>query len=334
MAACGFPNRLHKGNRRSSALRFCSMPNSAENTPSPAGASPRLLYRQAVQAALLGLGVNLLLGMVKLTAGVMGGSFALISDSVNSLGDSLSSSAVLLALWYAQQPADEEHPYGHTRAEVVVASNVALLIIVSALIVGWEAISRLSAQHEIPPVWTLWIAAANVVIKEGLYRYKVAVGRRTGSASIVANAWDHRSDAFCSLAVFVGLGIVRFGGEHYLWADEAAAIVVVLAILWSGAQLYRNSLHESLDPQADRQLVDQIRAVAACVPGVRAVEKLWVRKTGIEYLADIHIQVDARLSVFEGHRIGHVVKDRLVTQFASLRDVLVHLEPYPHSHEQ
>jgi cation diffusion facilitator family transporter len=278
--------------------------------------------------------VNLALGIVKLVGGILGSSFALISDAVNSLGDSLTSIVVLGALWYSQRPADEEHPYGHTRAEAVAASNVALLIIISALFVGWEALTRLNGQHAVPPVWTLWIAGANVLIKEGLYRYKLRVGRQTRSAAIIANAWDHRSDALCSLAVLIGLGIVRWAGPDYIWADEVAALVVVVAILISGIKLFRTSTSELLDPQADAELVGQIRQAAEDVPGVRQVEKLWVRKTGLEYLADIHIQVDAQLSVDEGHRIGHSVKDRLLQEFASLRDVLVHLEPFPHTHWQ
>lgn len=291
------------------------------------------LYRDAIRAALIGLVINLALGLTKLVGGILGSSFALITDAVNSLGDSLTSVITLAALWYAQRPADSEHPYGHTRAEAVAASQVALLIVLSALYLGWEAVGRLTLAHDLPPVWTLWIAGANVVIKESLYRYKRRVGQRTGSAAIVANAWDHRSDAFCSLAVLVGLGIVRWAGAAYIWADEAAALVVVLAILWSGGRLLRMSTSELLDPQADAQLVAQVRAAAEAVPGVRAVEKLWVRKTGMEYLVDIHIEVDAALTVEEGHRIGHLVKDRLVHGFVPIRDVLVHLEPFPHRHE-
>ena len=294
--------------------------------------TPAALYRNAMQAASLGLAVNLALGIVKLVGGLVGRSFALISDAVNSLGDSLTSVVVLVALRYAQLPADEEHPYGHTRAEAVAASNVAVLIILTALYVGWEAISRFSVRHDVPPTWTLWIAGANVLIKESLYRYKLNVGRRTGSAAIIAHAWDHRSDALCSLAVLVGLSVVRWAGPAYAWADEAAALMVVVAILWSGSQLFRHSTSELLDPQASTELVKQIRERADGVPGVRAVEKLWVRKTGLEYLADIHIQVDGQLNVADGHRIGHAVKDRLLHDFVSLRDVLVHLEPYPHVH--
>ncbi len=287
-----------------------------------------------MRAARLGLAVNLLLGIVKLVAGFLGQSFALIADAINSLGDSLASVVVVVALWFAQRPADAEHPYGHTRAEAVAASNVALLVILSALFVGWEAIQRLNLPHHPPPVWTLWIAAANVIIKESLYRYNVRVGQRIGSTAILANAWDHRSDALCACAVLIGLGIVRWAGPAYLWADEAAALIVVAAILWSGSRLFQRSASELLDLQADQDFVQRIRQAAESVDRVSAVEKLWVRKTGLEYLADIHIQVDAQLTVEEGHRIGHLVKDQLLNQFSKLRDVLVHLEPYPHRPER
>ena len=291
------------------------------------------LYREAIHAASFGLIVNVLLGTVKLVGGIVGGSFALISDAINSIGDSLTSTVVVFALVFAQRPADREHPYGHTRAEAIAASNVALLIILSALFVGWEAIRRIPILHDPPPVWTLWIAGANVLIKEGLYRYNIRVGRRIGSTAVVANALDHRSDALCSFAVVIGLGIVRWAGPDYIWADEVSALVVVSLILWSGVKLFRQSASELMDLQASDEFVQQIQAAAESVTDVRNVETLRVRKSGLEYFADIHIEVDANLTVDEGHRIGHRVKDQLMKQFPNLRDVLVHLEPYPHVHD-
>jgi cation diffusion facilitator family transporter len=136
------------------------------------------------------------------------------------------------------------------------------------------------------------------------------------------------------LAVLIGLGTVRWCGPAYLWADEVAALVVVVAIVWTGAQLFRSSASELMDLQADGEFVQQLRTAAGRVPGVRAVEKLWVRKSGLEYLADMHLEVDAQATVAEGHRIGHVVKDQLLRQFPALRDVLVHLEPFPHPKSQ
>lgn len=295
--------------------------------------SPAPLYRDVTRAALLGLFVNLGLGVAKLVGGLVGHSFALLADAVNSLGDVVSTLVVLFALRLAQQPPDSEHPYGHSRAEGIAASNVALLIILSALGIGWEAIQRMDADHDIPPVWTLWIAGGNVLIKESLYQYKMRVGRRTGSASIMANAWDHRSDALCSLAVLIGLAAIRWGGTRFLWADEAASLVVSAAIIWSGIQLFRTSGSELMDVQADDDFVRRIREVALVVPGVRDVEKLRVRKSGLEYFADIHVEVDSQMTVAEGHRIGHAVKDRLVQTFPSLRDALIHLEPHPHIHD-
>ena len=296
--------------------------------------SPRRtrLYRDAMRAAALGLVANLALGVIKLVAGLAGSSFALMSDALNSLGDALTSCVVLVALSIAQRPPDREHPYGHTRAEAIAASNVAMLILLSAVMIGWEAIQRFFVMHDVPPVWTLWIAGINVVIKEGLYHYKRRVAIRTGSGVIAANAWDHRSDAFSSLAVLLGLAAVRVAGPAYIWVDEVAALVVVAMIAISSCKLFRQSASELMDQQGDAELVSSITKVARSVPNVAEVETLWVRKSGLEYFADIHIQVDARLTVDEGHRIGHCVKDALLDKFPMLRDVLVHLEPWPHLH--
>lgn len=287
-----------------------------------------MIYREVTRAAILGLVVNLVLGIVKLVGGLVGNSFALIADAVNSIGDVVTTGVVLFALKIAQRPADAEHPYGHSRAEAIAASNVALLLIVSALSIGWEALQRITIQHDIPPVWTLWIAGVNILVKEGLYQYKVRVGQRTGSAAIVANAWDHRSDALCALAVLIGLATIRFGGPQYIWADEVASLVVVAAISFTGVQLFRSSASELMDLQADPEFIQQIRVAAMQVDKVEDVETLWVRKSGLEFFADIHIEVDEYLSVAEGHRIGHRVKARLLEEFPSLKDVLVHLEPH------
>ncbi|MGZ3472412.1 MAG: cation diffusion facilitator family transporter, partial [Isosphaeraceae bacterium] len=204
-----------------------------------------------------------------------------------------------------------------------------------ALLVGWGALQGFSPlAHEVPPVWTLAIAGSNVVIKEALYQYKIRLGRRAGSSAIIANAWDHRADAFSALAVLVGLLLVRMGGPRFLAIDEIAALVVVAVIVTSGTRLLWSSAQELMDAQAAGAFVDQIRGTAAAVPGVKRIDKLWVRKSGLEYLVDIHIQVRADQTVDEGHRISHLVKDELLNRFANLRDVLVHLEPYPHVHDR
>ncbi|MFO0892510.1 MAG: cation diffusion facilitator family transporter [Isosphaeraceae bacterium] len=293
------------------------------------------LYHEVVWATGLGLAANLGLGCAKLLGGLFGHSYALISDAVNSLGDVFTSVAVLLALRVAQKPADAEHPYGHTRAEAIAGSNVAVVVIVSALLVGWGAIAGIAEpSDQQPPVWTLLIAGANVAIKEALYQYKIRLGRRAGSLALIANAWDHRADALSALAVLIGLAVVRIGGDRWLAVDRLAALFVVAVILTSAVRLLWSSAQELMDAQADEAFVERIRSAAAAVDGVQRIEQARVRKSGLEYLVDIHIQVAAELTVDEGHRISHLVKDDLLTRFRNVRDVLVHLEPYPHLHER
>jgi cation diffusion facilitator family transporter len=292
------------------------------------------LYQEAVRAACLGLLVNLALGAAKLAGGLAAQSFALLSDAVNSLGDVFTSVVVLLAFRVAQKPADAEHPYGHTRAEAIAGSNVSVLVLVSALLVAWEVLRGLPGRvHETPPLWTLAIAGSNVVIKEILYQYKIRLGRRSGSSALIANAWDHRADALSALAVLTGLFLGRLIGPSTVPVDELAALLVVSVIVVSAGKLLWSSAQELMDAQADPELVDQIRTTAASVSGVKRIDKLLVRKSGLEYLVDIHIQVTARETVQEGHRIGHVVKDLLLSRFTKVRDVLVHLEPFPHLDE-
>jgi cation diffusion facilitator family transporter len=288
----------------------------------------RPLYKQVIKAACIGLVLNMFLGVTKLVAGIATGSFALVTDAINSLGDVLTTVAVLLANMFAQKPPDSKHPYGHTKAEAVAAVNVSLIVFLSAVGLGVEAVRRIPDDHLVPPLWTLLIAAGNVVIKEVLYQYKARVARETKSRSMMANAWDHRSDALSALAVLVGLLIVNIGGSHYMWADEVAALFVVVAISYSAVKLFHDSASELMDAQADPDLVEAIRRHAQETAQVHGIETLWVRKSGLEYFVDIHIELDPEISILKGHEISHSVRDRILDTFAAVRDVLVHIEPY------
>ncbi len=287
-------------------------------------------YQEAFRAALLGLGMNLILSLIKFIGGVFSKSSALIADGVNSLGDTFASLAVLYGLRVSLHPPDAEHPYGHTRAEGIAAICVSGLVITTALLLAWESLKLFGQQTPEIRWWAFAIAGGNVLLKEGLYQYNIRVGRRTDSTAIIANAWDHRGDAFCSLAVLLSLSIIHGFGPEYAWVDQLTAILVALGLVTVGIRLFYRSASELMDVQADAELVEQIRVQAMRVEGVREIETLLVRKTGMEFLVDIHIEVLAQLTVEEGHRISHRVKDHLLHQFPELRDVLVHIEPYPH----
>jgi cation diffusion facilitator family transporter len=287
------------------------------------------LYRQGRRAALLGLAVTLSLGLLKLAGGLLGHSIALVSDAVHSLGDALAAAAVWGALLWAQHPADPEHPYGHSRAEAVAGSNVSLLLILSALLVGWESLRSLAEPSPTPAPYTLAIAACSAVLNELLFRHQRRVARQTGSLAVLAAAWDQRMDALGSVAVLLGLALAFWGGPAWHAADHIAALAVAALILWAACRLLWTSLQELMDRQADPELLKAVRREALTVPGVRGVEKLLVRKAGLEHLVDIHVEVDPEISVREGHAIGHAVKDRLLKQMVTVKDVLVHIEPAP-----
>ena len=279
---------------------------------------------------MFGLIVAVSLGIAKLFGGWFGHSLALLSDSANSLGDAFSSLSILGALWWAEQPADSVHPYGHSRIESIVASYVALFLIGSGIWVGYEAVYSWNSLAPPPEWYTFVIALVCVVLNEGLFRYSMSVARATGSKSVEASAWDKRLDVFASLIVLLGLAVSLFAGPAWHAVDHVAALVVAGIILFAGGSLFWSSLQELMDRQASPEVLANIRGMALAVEGVYGVDKLHVRKAGLEYFVDIHIEVDPRISVTEGHRIGHAVKDCLVSEIPAVKDVLVHIEPFPY----
>ncbi|HWA98497.1 MAG TPA: cation diffusion facilitator family transporter [Pirellulales bacterium] len=286
-------------------------------------------YDQTTRAATLGLIVMLALATAKFLGGYWGHSLALLSDSLHSLGDAIASAMIVVSLHWSRRPADREHPYGHSRIESIAASNIALLLMVSSGWIVWEAIHTWSVDRERPHAYALFIAVASVGVNEVLYRYSAAIANRTGSQALKASAWDQRLDVLGSLIVVVGVVVARFGGERWHAIDHLAALGVAGIIAWAAGGLYWTSIQELMDRQAPPEVLDQIRQLALAVPGVAGVDKLRVRKAGIEYLVDIHIEVPPAMSIAEAHRLGHAVKDHLIAQVVAVKDVLGHVEPAP-----
>ncbi len=286
------------------------------------------LYRESRRAAVWGLSVSLGLGAAKLLGGLLGDSLALISDAAHSLVDAAVSLALIVALRLAQRPADREHPYGHAKVEALAGATMALVLIGLALSITWGATATVNNPHPPPRGFTLVIAACGTLVQEALYRYAGRVARRTGSRALLATAWDYRLDALGGLIVVAGVGLARWGGPTFGWADHAAALAVAGSVLWVGGVLLWDSAQGLMDRQADPEVLDEIRRVALAVPGVLGVETLRVRRAGLEFLVDIHVEVDPEQSVRSGHDIAHAVKDRLIHLAGPVRDVLVHIEPF------
>lgn len=283
--------------------------------------------REAIKASYWSIAGNTLLAVAKGITGIFGNSYALIADAIESTTDVFSSILVLLGLRYASKPADENHPYGHGRAEPLFTFMVVGFLIVSATIIAYESIENINTPHEIPKPYTLIVLAVIIIIKEVFYRVVSKKGDETNSSVLKADAWHHRSDAITSLTAFIGISIALIMGKGYENADDWAALLASGFILYNAYLILRPALGEIMDEHMHDEMEAEIRSIALENPGVVETEKCYIRKTGMTYHVDLHIAVNAEISVKEGHDIAHRVKDELLLKIPEIADVLIHVEP-------
>jgi cation diffusion facilitator family transporter len=288
---------------------------------------------RGIRTAQLGLLVNALLAGVKLVAGLVGNSYALVADAVESTADVLASIAVWGGLAIAAQPADEDHPYGHGKAEPLAASAVALMLLGAAVGIAFEAIQEIRTPRGPPAAWTLGVLIAVVFVKGVLSRRVFTVGTAIGSTAVKADAWHHLSDAVTSAAAFIGIGLAVWGtrwlGEPaWAAADDWAALAASGVIAYNGVALLRPALNDLMDRMPGAEVLDPVRRAAQSVPGVLAVEKLHVRRTGLVYHVTIHVQAEPTTPLDEAHALGHRVADAIRATVPQVDAVVVHMEPY------
>src|SRR5947199_1573725 len=272
-------------------------------------ASTRL--ERGLRATFLGMVANILLAAAKLVAGIVGHSHCLVADAVESLADLFIAVIVWRGLVVAAAPADEDHPYGHGKAEPIAAAVVSTMLLLAAAGITFQAAREILQPHHAPSGYTLVVLIVVVAIKESLFRVVLREGIRVQSSAVRTDAWHHRSDAITSLAAGVGIGVSLIGGKGWEAADDVAAVVAAAIIAWNGWRLLRPALDELMDTSPAPAFVAQIREVALTLPGVATVEKCIVRKTGHRYFVDLHVEVDAAMSVQRAHEIAHDVKDRV-----------------------
>jgi cation diffusion facilitator family transporter len=284
-------------------------------------------HLRGIRAALLGVVVNIGLAIVKIATGVLGNSYALVADGIESAADIFSSLVVMGGIHISSRPADDDHPYGYGKAEPLAGVVVSSFLLLAAAWIGWNSVREIITPHHAPAWFTLPVLALVVVLKEFLSRRVLRVGEDLGSTAIRGDAWHHRSDALTSAAAFLGIAIALVGGPGYEAADDWAAIAACLVIAFNGIRLLRESVDDLMDTAVDTATVARIRTAAAGVEGVVAIEKCRVRKSGLDLSMDIHVTVDGSASVRRGHDIAHAVKDRLRSEDARIVDVTVHVEP-------
>jgi cation diffusion facilitator family transporter len=274
------------------------------------------------------MAVNTTLAMIKIMAGVLGNSYALVADGIESTADIMTSLVVWGGLRVAARPANSQHPYGYGKAETLGGLVTSGGLILAAIIIAVQSIREILTPHHLPHWSTLLVLVLVVAVKESMARWASKAGAEAHSVSLQADAWHHRSDALTSLSAFVGISIGLIGGKGYEPADDYAALVACLVILYSGLRLLGHSVRDILDVAAPPDIVARVRQVAGEVNGVRDVEKCRIRKSGTNYFVEIHIEVDPDATVRAGHAIASEVRRTLRESVERIADVLVHIEPH------
>jgi cation diffusion facilitator family transporter len=281
-----------------------------------------------VRLSKLALLINTALAAIKIAAGVLGHSYVMIADGIESVADIFSSLVVWSGLRVAVIPADDNHPYGHGKAEPIASLVVSLLLLAAAVLIAVQSVREILTPHQAPAWFTLPVLLVVIIVKEILSRRVFQAGRVLESTALQSDAWHHRSDALTSGAAFIGIAIALIGGRGYESADDWAALAACGVISWNGIRLLRGALDEVMDAAVSPEVAQAVRALAAGVAGVVAIDKCRIRKTGLHLALDIHVVVDGDLSVRKGHEIAHQVKDRLLASAHRINDVTVHIEPH------
>lgn len=283
-------------------------------------------YQQTKKVTIVGAVINFFLAIIKIIIGYVGHSQSLVADGIHSLSDLLTDALVIFAAKHAAQDADSEHPYGHGRFETVITVALGSFLIIVAGGLAIDAIRRVAEPDELlqPSVLTLVVAAISIASKELLFHYTMHAAKKVRSNMLRANAWHHRTDAISSIIVFIGIGGTMLGMAYL---DAVAAVGVALLIGKIGWDLSAQSVRELVDTALDPDRVKKIEHTIQTVPGVTEMHLLRTRQMGGNALVDVHIQVDPKLSVSEGHYISEKVRARLIKQVDEVTDVMVHIDP-------
>ena len=282
---------------------------------------------RGIHATVWGIVASTMLAAVKVIAGILGNSYALIADGIESVLDIMSSMVVWGSLRIAAQPANERYPYGYGKAEPLAALAVATALLGAAAGIAIQSIREIRTPHHIPAPWTLAVLIGVVVTKEVMFRILVRVGASIGSKAMQTDAWHHRSDSLTSIAAFIGISIALYAGKGYESADDWAALFASGVIAFNGVRLFRSALTEILDVSPPPELIAEVRQIAGAIPGVIGLDKCRVRSSGLILFIDLHVVVDRNLTVARGHEISHQVKDALLASKLGIRDVTIHIEP-------
>jgi cation diffusion facilitator family transporter len=283
---------------------------------------------RARHLARLGLIVNAVLALGKFITGVLGNSYVLIADAVESLADLFSSVVVWSGLTIAARDPNEEYPFGYGKAEAIAALVVGFMLIGAAIGIAIEAVREILTPHHAPAPYTLLVLVLVIIIKWTLARVVSRQAAELESGLVEADAWHHLSDALTSTAAVIGISVALLGGPGWEMADDVAALVAAGIILFNGVRILKAPIADLMDRNPDESLLVAAEQAAHDVPGVRATEKIRARKMGTRYFMEMHVQSDPELSLREAHVLSGKVKTAVRRAVPGVQDVLIHMEPF------
>lgn len=302
-------------------IRMSEIPKSTQQKSLTAAAA------KGVKATVWGIVASAFLAVVKILSGIIGNSYALIADGIESVLDIMSSMVVWGSLRIASQPATQRYPFGYGKVEPLAAMVVATVLLGAGAGIAIQSVIEIRTPDHMPEPFTLFILIGVIATKEIMFRFLHKTGESIGSKALQTDAWHHRADSLTSLAALIGISIALYMGEGYESADDWAALFAAGVIGFNGVKLFKSGWREVLDVAEPPELIEQIRKVANGVSKVHGIEKCRVRRSGLALYIDLHVLVDGDLSVREGHDIAHLVKDALLESDLGVQDVTVHIEP-------
>lgn len=284
--------------------------------------------KKALRVSKVTIAWNAGLSVVKLLAGLLARSGAMVSDAVHSASDVFSTVIVMFGIRAAQKASDDEHPYGHERMECVAAVVLAGVLAATGALIGWQGIKNIASAQagelETPGILALIAAVVSIAVKEGMFRYTRKAARQVDSGALMADAWHHRSDALSSVGALIGIGGARLGLPVL---DPVASLVICLMILKAAYDIFKDAMDKMVDQRCDADTEAALRACALRHPGVCRVDRLLTRRFGSRAYVEMEISVDGALSLTEAHSIAEQVHDEIEQEFPKVKHIMIHENP-------
>jgi cation diffusion facilitator family transporter len=282
---------------------------------------------ELVNLGILTVIVNITLMLVKIITGVVGHSYALIADGIESGSDIITSLVTWVGFHFSLKPADKEHPYGHGKFESLAGVFSGFSLIAAAGVIAYHSVKEIMTPHLSPSWFTLPVLIIIVIVKEALSRKVLGANDSVSSNALKGDAWHHRSDAITSAAAAVGIAIALFGGPGYEMADDWGALLACIIILINGILIIKASMHDVLDGAVEQASIDAVHKLTSEIPSVENVEVVKIRKSGIGWFVDMHVWVQPQMTIVDGHALSHKIKAAIMESNKLVYDVMIHLEP-------